>query len=362
MYRGILNLRSENDEIILTDWQLAEIEKCKADPEYFFRNYCYIHTKDKGMALFDLRPAQVAEINTLQNWKMVKSDWYRQSSYTTLGMLFLLWRALFFPHTCCLYMVPKKELAYGNFKTIIREAYISLPFWMQQGVKEWTNHSIVMANGSLIYARPASADNARGIGWEYIFIDEFGWIKDKEMMEIANSLFPSINQSAKVHLILAQSHRFGKQTPANLLFWENTTLPFHESVLTWDQDTLHDAKWAEDMVSRIGDKKFKQEYCGILFTKSNRADSPERFGKWTYNRDGGYPNVPDYEKGRYLCIIVSLYRDTGLPVCEPFFEVLTVNDNGHFAGLKTDTKEYEQVLAWMPLPPIPYRIKELLGF
>lgn len=361
MYRGIYNLRSVKDEVILNEFQTAELDKCRNDPEYFLRNYCYIHSKDAGMVLFNLRPKQVEALSDLKTERMIKSDWYRQSGYTTLGLLFMLWKALFFPKTICLYMVPKKELASGNFSTIVREAYIALPFWMQQGVKVWKKNALVLANGSLIYARAASADNARGIGWDYIFIDEFGWIKDKAMVEIVNTLFVSVKDSVRTHLILAQCHRFGRQTPANLLFWENTTLQFHESVLTWDMDDQHDAAWAQKMRQMIGYARFDRDYCGTIFkSDSDDSDQTERFGKWTIWKEGRYPAVKEYQKGRYLCTVVALYFDTGLPACEPFCEVLTVDDNGHFCGLRADTVSYQKVLAWMPLPDIPKKIMELV--
>ena len=362
MYRGYYNLRSADDEVTLTEYQINEIIKCSTDVEYFLRNYCYVHTRDNGMQLFPLRPRQQEELPVLNNEKMIKSDWYRQSGYTTLVMAYLLWKVLFTPNLACLYMIPKKELAYENFHEKVRLVYISLPFWMQRGVKEWTKQGIKLDNGSIFYARAASADNAMGIGWDYIFIDEFGWIKDKAMMEIVNSLFPCINASKKAHLILAQSHRFGRQTPANLLFWKNTTLPFYVSEFTWDQDERLDEKWAETEKSRIGYKNFEHQYCGKIQTSDpSIIEPPEQFGQWTVWKEGMLPNVKEYEKARYICTIVRFSRITGLPVGAPYTQILTADDNGMFYGLETHDGIFEKVVAWMPAPEIPGVLKDLYG-
>ena len=65
MYRGIWNLRSVDDDIILTDEQRNEIDRCSKDAVYFMRHYCYISTKEQGLSLFSLYPREVTEIEIL---------------------------------------------------------------------------------------------------------------------------------------------------------------------------------------------------------------------------------------------------------------------------------------------------------
>jgi len=361
MYRGIYNLRSADDNIILTAEQLEESIKCSKDPVYFFRNYCYIHNARQGLHLFQPRPRQLAEIPVLSSEKMVKSDWYRQSGYTTLVLALMLWKAMFTANTACLYMIPKKELAYENFNEKVRQMYLALPEWLQTGVKEWTHERIRLANGSIFCAKAASADNAAGIGWDYIFIDEFGWIKDKAMMEIVNRLFPVAWSSKKQHLILGQSHRFGRQTPANLLFWQNNTLPFHVSEFTWDQDERLDAKWAEAERLRIGDRNFEKQYCGKIEMKDDPDGLPEQFGRWTVWAEGKFPDVKERSGGRYICTVAMFSRSTGLPVGTPHIDVLAADGNGVFHGLFSDDGTYEKVVAWMPAPEIPGEVREIYG-
>lgn len=351
MYRGIWCLRSKDDIVVPTPEQADEIDRCAKDAEYFLRNYCYINTKDNGMQPFPLTPRQTRELPVLESEKMVKSDWYRQSGYTTLVLAFMLWKALFRENTLCLYMAPKKALAYGNF-SILRQMYLALPLWMQKGVIAFTKRGIRLDNGSWLVARPASAGNARGVGWDYVFIDEFGWIKDKAMVELAATLIPCFECSCRKHLILSHSHRFGRQTPANLLFWANTRLPFHVSEFTWDQDERLDEKWAETMRLRIGEKRFRQFYCGVI-ERPVQATEQERFGRWTVWEEGKRPDMDACACGRYLCAIVPFGRKSGVPSGAPYTQVLSVDGNGVFQGLKSDGATVEKVIAWMPEPAIP---------
>lgn len=359
MYRRNENLRSAKDTVELCDSQVKELEKCAADPEYFLRNYWYISTKDFGYQHFPMRPKQAELLSVLANEKMIKGDWYRQSGFTTLVLGYMVWKILFSHNFACLYMTPKKALAYGYMNDIVREKYQLLPFWMQRGVKIWTKSLIILDNGSRLAARAASADNARGMRWDFIFIDEFGWIKDKAMLAIVALLLPTVEASTRTRLVLGQSHRFGRQTTANLMFWQNTSMQFHVSELSWDQDTQHDEKWAARQRLCIGEKQFAREYCGVIESDVPGKQYTERFGKWTVCRDGNRSPVGEHSKGRYICAIVAFGRKSGVPVSKPYTQVLVVNHKGEFVGLKSDSYMEERVMAWMPEPDIPSSIKKL---
>ena len=166
------------------------------------------------------------EIETLNTEKMIKGDWYRQAGYTTLVMVYMLWKALFNPNIRCLYMTPKKALAHELFNEKIRQVYLRLPLWMQCGVKMFSHNCIILGNNSALHSRAATYDNVdpSGGSWDYIFIDHFGWLRDMDMIKIANGLFPVAIESKRMHIILGASHKFGRQSPANLLFWSNNKL------------------------------------------------------------------------------------------------------------------------------------------
>ncbi len=359
MYRGIWNLRSVDDEIILTDEQRNEIDKCSSDVVYFMQHYCYIPTKEHGIALFPMYPRAVSELKTLNSQKLIKGDWYRQSGYSTLVMVFMLWKALFNPGTKCLYMAPKKRLVREWFNEKIRQVYLNLPMWMQAGVKMFSKECIILGNGSALKSRVATYDNADpyGVTWDYVFIDNFGWLRDIDMIKIVHIMFPYVMESKRTHLILASSHRFGRQSPANLLFWSNNKYPFVTSEFMWYQDERRNNEWAEAELERIGQKNFQHRYEGVIHNDELENANMKRTGSWIDCEKVRWPSPYDSITRRFLCMIIKFRRDTGLPDSEPYSRILTMDTTGNFNELITDSILYEKIVAWMPEPSFPPEIR-----
>lgn len=357
MYRGIWNLRSVDDDIILTDEQRNEIDRCSKDAVYFMQRYCYISTKEQGLSLFPLYPREVTEIETLNTEKMIKGDWYRQAGYTTLVMVYMLWKALFNPNTRCLYVTPKKALARELFNEKIRQVYLSLPLWMQCGVKMFSYNCIILGNNSALHSRAATYDNVDPSGgpWDYIFIDNFGWLRDMDMIKIANGLFPVAVESKRMHIILGASHKFGRQSPANLLFWSNNKFPFVTSEFMLHQDDRHDNEWAQNELLRVGRKHFQHMYEGYI-SKDAVHTEIQSTDKWNDCENGRMPSPYDSTTRRFLCMIVKFRYDTGLPDTSPYSKVLTIDNNGQFNDLVSDSISYEKIIAWMPEPAFPMKI------
>ncbi len=273
-YRGNDQLRPATEEISLLPWQQEEIMKCADDPEYFIRNYCYIHTKDAGMQLFNLRPRQVQELKNMQEHRFIKGDWYRQAGYSTTVLAYMLWDTIFSetPHLN-VYMGEKEDRAKEEFYKV-KQMYINLPYWMQPGVKHWTNEAICMADGRRFIATVPSPDTVRGFSPYILFVDDFGLYTDNRALNLVQSVFPTIMSGNSMHLITGSSHKFGNQTPFNLTFWKNSEKQFFVSENTWDTDTQHDEEWARAERKKIGDFKFERWYCGKIV--QDVMDQPEK--------------------------------------------------------------------------------------
>ena len=261
-YRGIENLKSADEEVELTQEQLNTFKLCQNDPYLFINTFVQTTSKD-GTHLLKPSPRQRAELDVLQNQRFVKSDWYRQSGYTTIVLSYFLWKAMFTPNLVLTYCAPKKAQAYAEFDLHIRQAILSLPYAIQPGIKTWTEHTVTFKNGSSILARPADQKSIAGFASDYLFIDEFGWLTDKKMLELTQSEFVCMKHSARRHLILANSQIFSAHSEANTLYWKNCDIPFYASVNTWCAKTKEEEEFEQDMRKRMGDKAFEAEYVGI---------------------------------------------------------------------------------------------------
>lgn len=348
MYRRNPDLRGEGEELRLEPAQLLEIEKCKHDPRYFLENYFYINSV-LGAVKFPLRPRQVQELDAIRDNKLIKGDWYRQAGYTTLVLGYMLWACMFQPKYAALYMAPKRKAAEGNFRSIVREMYLRIPYWMQPGVTEWTAQKIRFCNGSIICARAELEKNTRGIGWDFLFLDDFGYLTDRAMRGFTNVVFPSYEASARAKLVLGSAHRFGKQRPANLTFWENCTILFRVSEHTWKDDPRYDNNWACNERRRIGDLAFRQQFEGEIFVSMPSSQ---------HQRSRGIEWIPTSERlpetGARVLVTVehsAVRRET----CSAIFD-----GNKEHPHWDDGTGEYyydpRNVLAWAERPE-PYRGK-----
>ena len=291
-YRGIYNLRSAKEEIELLECQRNELKKCKEDAEYFLRNYCYINTRDNGQQLFPLRPRQVQLLQELDTHRFIKGDWYWQSGFTYTCMAYFMWKMIFSDEALLiLYMNTKNDRCKEEMAKF-REMYINLPYWMQPGVMTWCNTNIELRNRSRIMALAVNEGNGRALSPNYLMIDDFGFLTDRYAMHCARSIIPTIMSTKSVHLITGHSHKFGKQTPFNLMFWKNNEKDFYTSENRWDTDTQHDAEWAAAERIRIGEYEFERRYEGTIcqsVIESPKEESPAPLPFWA----GAIDKIPD---------------------------------------------------------------------
>ena len=291
-YRGIYNLRSAKEDIELLECQRVEIEKCKDDVEYFLCNYCYIHTKDNGHQLFPLRPRQAQLLHELDGNRFIKGDWYRQSGFTTTCLAYFMWKMIFADTPLLiLYMNTKNDRCKEEMAKF-RDMYINLPYWLQPGVRKWCDTDIELRNRCRILSMPVTEGNGRALSPNYLMIDDFGYLSDRFAMHCAQTFFPTVMSTKSIHLITGSSHKFGNQTPFNLMFWKNNEKDFYITENRWDTDIQHDAEWAAAERTKIGEFRFERWYEGTIIQsvmEPRKEDEPAQIPSWA----GAVDKIPD---------------------------------------------------------------------
>ena len=267
MYRGIKNLKSASEEIKLTAEDENLLTLCSKDPAFFIFEYVRTVDQNGHDTMMETSLRRRAELDTLENQRFIKSDWYRQSGYTTLVLSYFLWKAMFTPGLIFTYCAPKKAQAYYEFETHIRKAILALPYWMQPGVTEWTEHTVSFKNGSTIRARVAEYGSIAGVASDYLFVDDFGFLTDKKMLELTETEFKCAKNRAKSHLILGKAQVFGNHSEANTLYWKNCDIPFYVSMNVWKAESDADKEFEQEKRKALGDKVFEKEYVGTQVEK-----------------------------------------------------------------------------------------------
>lgn len=135
MFQNNPDLRGHGEVVEMTKAQMEEWIKCSQDV-FTFANYFNIIAED-GMHPIKLRPYQERLLRFFdadvpdKNNRIVMIG--RQTGKTTLATLYLTWLALFKSDKTIAILANKEEQAL-EIMSRIRDAYVKLPLWLQQGI------------------------------------------------------------------------------------------------------------------------------------------------------------------------------------------------------------------------------------
>ena len=195
MYRKNPELRSSKDEVVLTEYQVRELNKCANDIKHF-ATYFKILTP-QGYQPCKLRKYQETVLNDIcdpnahNNIIMM----HRQSGKTVLAAIYALHYAMF-NRDKCVGIMANKEVMAEDILHIIREAYRQLPIWLQVGLDlrqdAWSKRRVYFANGSYIFAAPALSSAVRGRTLDLAIVDEFAHFDERTASDFMASIFPTL--------------------------------------------------------------------------------------------------------------------------------------------------------------------------
>ena len=266
MFQGADNIRGHKEKIEMTPEQIEEYIKCKTDI-FHFAKYFYILTP-KGSMPIPLREYQVREIKTLcakvegKNNRIIMQG--RQSGKTTIATLYLTHKLLFEEDKTIAILANKLNQAL-EIMARIRDAYVRLPLWMQQGIDPqrggWSKSCVGLDNGNKIFAAASSASTIRGKSVNYMLVDEFAHLDDSIADDFIMSVMPVQASDPDAELILISTPN-GMNHFADIwqkaVAGENSFIPC--KVQWWEIDGRDEA-WKARIIRDFGAKHFAQEYA-----------------------------------------------------------------------------------------------------
>lgn len=266
MFQGADNIRGHKEKVEMTPEQVEEYAKCQNDI-FHFAKYFYILTP-KGSKPIPLREYQIREIKTLcakvegKNNRIIMQG--RQSGKTTIATLYLTWKALFEEDKTIAILANKLAQAL-EIMARIRDAYIRLPLWLQQGIDPqrggWSKSCIGLDNGTKIFAAASSSSSIRGKSVNYMLVDEFAHLDDSIAEDFIQSVMPVQTSDPDAELILI-STPCGMNHFADIwqkaVAGENSYIPCK---VQWWEIEGRDEAWKARVIRDYGVKHFAQEYA-----------------------------------------------------------------------------------------------------
>jgi len=288
-YLGNSNLKPEGQEIQFTKEQIEEYLKCAKDPSYFISKYIKVVSLDAGLVPFEMYSYQKKMIETIHNNRFVIAKLPRQSGKTTTVASYLL-HYILFNQSVNIAILANKQATAREILARLKLSYEYLPLWLQQGVREWNKHSIVLENGSRIIAAATSSSAIRGGSYNCILLDEYAHVPSSVAEEFFSSVYPTITAGQTTRVIMIS-------TPKGLnmfyKFWKGAQSKQNEYIpieVSWNEvpkypgGPLRDEEWKRETIRNSSERQFQEEFICDFVGSTNTLISSQKLNSLVWKK------------------------------------------------------------------------------
>lgn len=176
-----------------------------------------------------------------------------------MATLYILWYALFHKSKTIAVLANKAAQA-AEILLRIKNAYIKLPMWLQQGLRKWNNGEITMENETKIFCGASSSSSVRGKSIDLLLVDEFAFIDDNMANAFMQSVFPTQAAKKDAMMILISTPKGMNHFYA---IWQKAKAgknSFIPCKIQWYEVEGRDQAWLEKQIRDNGAQFVAQEY------------------------------------------------------------------------------------------------------
>ena len=243
-----------------TPEMVEEIHKCEDDIIYFAENYCNIINFNSDKHLIKLFPKQKEVLRKMVNSKHLIINGTRQWGNTTMGIIYILWSAMFQSNVTTAYF-NNKEATTIQCMDIFRKIYEDLPPWLKSPAIKMTKNVICFENGCTVMFEKYTDHVVRGRTYDLVIFNDFVFF-DKFRKE---SLFPFLClKNCKVFLMSVlrkksshESENWGYDLYLSSVKGEND---WDNIRVDWSDIPERDEEWKNHMIKMIGKECWEEEF------------------------------------------------------------------------------------------------------
>jgi hypothetical protein len=189
------------------------------------------------------------------------------SHNTTVIAAFLLWFACFNLDKYIL-VASKDNDAAMDVLGRIRFSYEELPMWLKPGATLFNQHTVSFDNGSTIRSQATTENTGRGRSVSLLMIDELAFVRQEIQSAMWASLAPTLSTGGKC--IISSTPNGDQELFAQL--WREAQSggagSFHPIFAPWDRHPERDEKYKAEMIGKVGELVFRQEYNSLIDSTS----------------------------------------------------------------------------------------------
>ncbi len=241
-----------------TKEQVAEIIRCKSNPEYFITKYVMIQHPTRGAIKFDMYDYQKRLIKVYNESDRVVGLMPRQSGKTTAAAAYLLWWAMFKKNQTIL--ITSKD--HDGAKDVMERfffGYQELPWFLKSGIVTDQVHTKKFDNESIIRAVATTPTAGRGKSNSIVYCDEFAYVRPNIAKAFWTALLPTLSTGGS--LIMTSTPNTDEDKFSDIWFnadlsplsdhWES---PYNaQDNNSEEYETIYEDKEAEDRIKEYND-------------------------------------------------------------------------------------------------------------
>lgn len=197
-------LKKGNLPFKYTDDEMAVLAMCMDDKIMFGNNFVSLKDADMGWQRITLRYYQEELLQKYadHNWNILMFP--RQSGKTTTTVIEIV-------HFCCFnfdkdcVVIAQSEMVVNEILKKVKEAFASLPSFMQPGFISFNAKGFALDNGCRLSIGIASESVVQGFSLDFLFIDEFGYIPNSKVTKFWNNIYPALVNNPNSRCIIAST-------------------------------------------------------------------------------------------------------------------------------------------------------------
>lgn len=272
-----------------------EFMKCREDFSYFAKTYVKITHPVRGLIPFQLHKYQETLAKTYDEQRFVVVKKFRQSGITTLTVMWLLWKCMFF-NDQKVFVVSKSEREAKHLAKFIDIVVEQLPGWLKPHfIRSNSYEKEIEESGSSIIFGTAAVARSRAV--THLVIDEAAFIINME--EYWKAMFPVLSTGGKA---IVMSTVYGHNWFAGLWLdaMEGKNAFYAAQIDFWEHPDYNNPTWVANMRKNLGERGWREEILGEFLVEG----SPEVVKMVTDHA----VSLTDWELAQRLRSLVSRFR------------------------------------------------------
>lgn len=197
-------LRRANIAFRYADEEMAIIRKCIKDKIFFANNFVSLKDADKGWQRIKLRDYQINLLERYTNNNRNIVMFPRQSGKTTTTIIEIVHFLSFNYDKDCV-VVAKSSKVIEDILGKIKQAFNSLPFFLQPGFISFTKNGCNLDNGCRLSIGVASESVVQGFSLDFLYIDEFAYIRTSLIDDFWANIYPTLSNNPNSKCIITST-------------------------------------------------------------------------------------------------------------------------------------------------------------